>query len=284
MIYNKDAAFPYPVLSHTSSSYENNDFEFNVDTIKETKETYIFPLSYTIGSSFIEQLILEKKATLVLIVQSGDNYFEELSYNQKEIVLPKNRLSLSKRTRLQLHIQTLETIDFSMADDLSNFYAPYKSDIRLKRHTLLGYSNEVVFEGSEVKPLDIFEQSIKENLTVPFEVKITNETILLLFRDRESSLEVSDVSNHLRNMYFYIGLNRALTEFINVYGNDEEFIDLTSLPVMEKGLHEKLKDLMISKNIKELDPDNLDETIQSISDDIIEKYIEGVKGMIEDGN
>ncbi|WKK69968.1 hypothetical protein [Brochothrix thermosphacta] len=193
MIYTKDAAFPYPVLSRTSSSYQENYFNFNVDGVKEYKDCYVFSLAYEISSHFIETLLLERKAALILIVQSGDNYFEKLNYEQKEVCLKKNRLALSKRTKLQLHIQTLEDINFSKAEDLSFFYQEYKGEIEVKRHSLLGYSDEVVFEGSDVKPLEIFEQSIREDMALPFKVELKSETIMLVFKDRKESLEIDNV-------------------------------------------------------------------------------------------
>ena len=284
MIYNKDAVFPYPVLSRTVQSYQDNYFTFDVHVTDEDEANYEFSLEYEIGSPFLIKLLEAEKATLMLIIQSGDNYFEKISYGQDKINLKKSRLSLSKRTKLQLHIQSLEKIIFNEAKDLAPFYSEYKDEIEVKRHSLLAYSDEVVFESSEVKPIDIFEQSIKSELSVPFKVELTGETIVLVFRDRETALEEANIKNNLRNMYFYIGLNRALTEFIESnIGEDEEFIALETIDP-EKGLHRKLKDLMISKGITEVDPERVDEVIQKMSDNIIGKYTKGVKEMAENGN
>ena len=284
MIYNKDAVFPYPVLSRTVQSYQDNYFTFDVHVTDEDEANYEFSLEYEIGSPFLIKLLEAEKATLMLIIQSGDNYFEKISYGQDKINLKKSRLSLSKRTKLQLHIQSLEKIIFNEAKDLAPFYSEYKDEIEVKRHSLLAYSDEVVFESSEVKPIDIFEQSIKSELSVPFKVELTGETIVLVFRDRETALEEANIKNNLRNMYFYIGLNRALTEFIESnIGEDEEFIALETIDP-EKGLHRKLKDLMISKGITEVDPEDVDEVIQKMSDNIIGKYTKGVKEMAENGN
>lgn len=284
MIYNKDAAFPYPVLSRTVQSYQDNYFTFDVHVTDEDEANYDFSLEYEISSPFLIKLLKSEKATLMLIIQSGDNYFEKISYGQDKINLKKNRLSLSKRTKLQLHIQSLEKIIFNEAEDLALFYSEYKDEIEVKSHSLLAYSDEVVFESSEVKPIDIFEQSIKSELSVPFKVELTGETIVLVFRDRETALEEANIKKNLRNMYFYIGLNRALTEFIesNIQ-EDEEFIALETIDP-EKGLHRKLKDLMISKGITEIDPESVDEVIQKMSDNIIGKYTKGVKEMAENGN
>ncbi|MEQ7221166.1 hypothetical protein ACODG4_00450 [Vagococcus fluvialis] len=283
MIYNKDAVFPYPVLSRTVHSYQENYFTFDVNVTNEDEVSYEFTLEYNISSPFLIKLLEEEKATLMLIVQSGDNYFERLSYGQTVVNLKKNRLSLSKRTKLQLHIQSLEIIGFEEANDLSSFFNEYKAQIEVKRHSLLAYSDEVVFESSEVKPVDLFEQSIQENMKMPFKIDLTSETIVLVFKDRELSLKDASVKKSLRNMYFYLGLNRALTEFIESYIEDEEFIALDSIDP-DKGLHRKLKELMISKGIMELNPGDIDETIQKMSDKIVEKYVTGIKEIVENGN
>lgn len=284
MIYNKDAVFPYPVLSRTSSSFKDNFFDFDVEKIRENDSYYYFTLSYKLSSPFIEKLLKERKAILVLIIQSGDNYFEQLEYGKNEVELKKNRLSLSKRTRLQLHIQTLEDITFGESDDLIEFYKEYRDKIEVKSYSLLGYSDEVVFEGSKSKPLDIFEQSIREDLPIPFKVELKSETIMLVFKDRKHSLESSGVKRASRNMYLYIGLYRALVDFIQEIGEEEEFINLETIPTLEKGLHIKLRDLMLSKNITEIDTDNLDEIIQEISDGIIEKFTDGIREMAGNGS
>ena len=284
MIYNKDAAFPYPILSRTSSSYKENYFSFDVDRIEETKDSYIIPFTYKISTPFIEQLLKDGKATLLFIAQSNDNYFERLSFGQNKVELKKKRLSLSKRTKLQLQIQTLEEISFSESNDLNDFYHMHKDRLIIRPNSLLGYSDEVVFEGSEVRPLELFEQSVRENLEKPFKIELTSEVINLVFKDRKYTFDSGNIKKSLKNMYFYLGLNRALSEFIQEYGAGEEFINLLEMPVPEKGLHIKLRDLMLNKNIVELDFESLDSVIQQMSDGIIEKFIDGVKEMSENGN
>lgn len=284
MIYSKDAAFPYPILSRTSSSYQKNYFDFKVSQIEETEDSYIFPFEYKISTPFIEQLLKEKKAAMIFIVQSGDNYFERIEYGENAIKLSKKRLSLSKRTKLQLHIQTVEEINFKEATDLSVFYHELRDKIIVKKNSLLGYSDEVVFEGDEIKSVDLFEQSINPNLEVPFKVELTSEIIKLVFRDKQYNFSPGNMRKSIRNMYFYIGLNRALVEFIQEHGKDEEFISLTEMQEPEKDLHIKLKELMLHKNITELDLESLDIVIQRVSDGIIEKFVEGVKELAESGS
>jgi hypothetical protein len=281
MIYNKDASFPYPVLSRTANSYQENYFTFDINDVKETKDSYIFSFEYTISSPFIEQLINQGKAVVVFIAQSKDNTFKRLDPNTREIVFPKKRFSLSERTKLQLHIQTLTNVSFSEATDLNEFYNEFKDDIVVKSHSLLGYSDEVVLESNDIKPLEVFEQAIRPNLSVPFKVELTNETIVLAFRTQNDSLSGAGLTANLRNMYLYVGLSHALRNFIEAYGQDEEFVQIENITMPDTGLHEKLKDLMLSKNITELSVETIDETIQLMADNIIEKYIESIRGISE---
>lgn len=287
MIYKKDAAFPYPILSNASNSYQANYFEFDIDQLIDSQEEYIFQFSYTISSSFIEKLIKEDKAKIVFIIQAGDNSFFLLENNCKEIRINKNRISLNNRTKIQLQIQTSTEINFSEADDLSEFYLPYKKELFLKKKSLLGYSNEVIYEGSDSKPLDLFEQKIDPNITESVKVCLQSETILLVYKDRDYALDGNDflgINKNIKNMYLYLGLNRALEKIIQIYGQNDGYVDLDSLGNLESGLEIKLVDLMINKNIKELAYDNIDEVIQKISDKLIEKYVISMKGMISSGN
>ncbi|MDM8214321.1 hypothetical protein QUW13_10660 [Enterococcus hirae] len=285
MIYSKDAVFPYPVLSETSNSYQNNYFTFDVDDVKEDAENYIFIFSYEVGSPFIYQLLREKKAALIFIIQSDDNIFEEIPYDLNRIVIKKSRLSLKGRTKIQLQIQSKEQISFEKAADLNNFFNDFKDKIVIKRHNLLGYSEETLFEGSKVKPLELFEQTIREDLPIPFGVELRPNTINLLFRSREESLEIPNVKKGIRNMYIYVGLDRALSDFVNTYiQENDETVDLMNLPTIDNGLHLKLKELMLNKNITEIDSQNIDQVIQNISDKLVEKFSGSIREMSFSGD
>lgn len=284
MIYSKDAVFPYPILSETSNSYQSNYFTFDIVDVKGDSENYTFTFSYEIGSPFLEKLVMGKKATLILIIQSDDNFFEEITYDQTQISIKKNRLSLKERTKMQLQIQSKEEISFAEAKDLNVFFNEYKSEIVKPKNTLLGYSEEARFEGSRTKPLELFEQTIREDLPVPFQVELRPNTINLLFRSKEESLDLPSINKSVRNMYIYVGLNRALSDFVSTYISDEETIDFASLPSIDNGLHLKLLDLMGNKNITEVDPKNIDEIIQLISDRLVEKFAVSVKEMSDSGD
>lgn len=285
MIYNKDAVFPYPILSETSNSYLNNSFILDITGVKETNEKYIFLFSCNIGSSFIVNMLKQNKAVLIFIIQSEDNIFEEITYYQNQIEIRKERLSLNARTKIQLQIQSRDKIYFAYATDLNNFYDSVKDKISVKKHSLLGYSNESILEGCQAKPLELFEQTIREDLEIPFQVELRSDTINLVFQNQDDSLTSLHCNKNARNMYIYLGLNRAITDFINEYiTEDEESIVLNSLPTIDRGLHLKLRDLMINKNITEIRPEKIDSIIQSISDKLIEKFSNCIKEMSKGGD
>lgn len=125
-------------------------------------------------------------------------------------------------------------------------------------------------------------------MSKPFEIVLNSETILLMYKERDYAFEGSEflgASKDIKNMYLYLGLTRALEYFIRVNTiNNDECVDLDSLGNLGTGLEMKLLDLMTTKNIKELGYDNIDEVIQQISDQLVEKYTLSMKGMIASGN
>ena len=49
MIYKKDANFPYPLLTNTSSSYSNANFILDIE-LEENTQGYRFTIDYDIDS------------------------------------------------------------------------------------------------------------------------------------------------------------------------------------------------------------------------------------------
>src|SRR5699024_5804643 len=101
MIYRKDANFPYPVLANTSDNYQENYFDLDV-SVSDNVDYYFFDFSYEIDSPFINQLLADGKARLILIIQTKDNKFYSLTPGQKQVKVKKSRISLNNRTSLQL--------------------------------------------------------------------------------------------------------------------------------------------------------------------------------------
>lgn len=283
MIYKKDANFPYPLLTNTSNSYDGCNFTLDIELNENTYE-YIFQINYDIESDFIKKLIRENKAQLVLVVQSKDNKFFNLSLNETIKTIPKNRISLSKRTTIQLLIQSKEEINFKENNDLNIFYGSIKDQINVPKHSILGFSNSVMFDGSTAKPLELFEKKVDPNLKSEVKVELGSETIIINYKSDELQFIDSPVSSTINNIYVYMGLQKALYRFVNTYGGEDEEVDLEELDLPTDGLDLKLYGLMKSKMIKNVSLENIDEVICSITDRILEKYTSAVRGLYSNGN
>lgn len=284
MIYKKDANFPYPVLTNTSTSYENSSFLLDV-TLEENTNDYRFAIEYQISSPFIKKLIATGDAVPILIIQSKDNKFYKLEQNQKAIDVSKNRVSISKRTSIQLHIQSTKEIKFSENSDLGSFYDAFKDELIVPKNSLLGFSNIVVFEGSIQNPLVLFEKKLDENLSSDIKIELGPETIVIHYRKEEFQFNGVGSSQAFNNPYIYSGLRTALHRFISEYSEQgEDYVDLTQITQPDNLLDFKLYQLMTKKMIEEVSIDNIDEVISLISDKIIEKYAGAIKELINNGN
>lgn len=283
MIYKKDANFPYPILTNTSSSYDNCSFILDINLEENTNE-YIFEINYDITSPFIEKLLQNGQATLVLIIQSKDNKFFNIEYGQKTKSISKSRISLSKRTTIQLFIQSNEEINFKNNYDLSSFYEEFKDEIYVPKNSILGFSNSVVFEGSNNKPLELFEKKVNPNLKSDVKIELGSETIIINYKNE--ALQFTDLpqSSTFNNPYVYMGLQKALYRFIVNNSEDHESVDLDEIEPPSDGLDFKLYNLMKKKKISELNIENIDEVIYSISDKMLEKYTAAVRRLYSDGN
>ena len=283
MIYKKDANFPYPILTNTSNSYDNCSFILDINLEENTNE-YIFEINYDITSPFIEKLLQNGQATLVLIIQSKDNKFFNIEYGQKAKSISKSRISLSKRTTIQLFIQSNEEINFKNNYDLSSFYEEFKDEIDVPKNSILGFSNSVIFDGSNNKPLELFEKKVNPNLKSDVKIELGSETIIINYKNE--SLQFTDLpqSSTFNNPYVYMGLQKALYRFIVNNSEDHEEVDLDEIEPPSDGLDFKLYNLMRKKKISELNIENIDEVIYSISDKMLEKYTAAVRRLYSDGN
>lgn len=282
MIYRKDANFPYPVLANTSDSYEENYFDLDVN-VSDNVDYYFFDFNYEIDSEFIRQLLDEGKAQLILIIQTKDNKFYKLTPGQKQVKIKKSRISLNNRTSIQLHIQALETIHFAHNEDLNDFYKQFKEELSVEKFSLLGYSNVVRFNGSIKKPFELFEKKLDENLTSDIKIELGQETIIIHYKNRDSQFNDLPKSSALNNAYIYAGLSKALQAFIMNNGEDGD-VDLEDMEEPEGALDLKLFNLMKKKQVTELNMENIDEVIYTISDRVIERFTSAVRGLEADGS
>lgn len=283
MIYRKNANFPYPILSNTSDSYHSNYFDLDVSVTDDT-DSYYFNINYEIDSRFINHLLYEHKAQLILVIQTKDNKFYRLSPNQTQVKVKKSRISLKEKTFIQMHIQALEDINFINNDDINDFYLPFRNELTVNKHSLLGYSNVVKFDGRIKKPFDLFQKKLNENLNSELKIELGLETIIIHYKNKDFQFVDLPKSNSLNNAYIYIGLTKALQNFITEYGEDGE-VDIDDLEEEpDNPLDLKLYNLMRKKEVTELNKDNIDEVIYKITDRIIEKFSSTVRGLMTVGD
>ncbi|MGL5415783.1 MAG: hypothetical protein ACRDAU_09005 [Clostridium sp.] len=284
MIYKKNVNFPYPVLQNSIDCYGDCEFDLDIKDTKENKLEYEFKYEFSIGSEFIRNLIKDDKATLYLIIHSGDNKFFEVNLDESELKVNRNKLHLSKRTEFQMMIKANENINFKKNNDITGLYAELKDEIVVDKNSILGFSNIVTLEESKKEGIDLFEKKVDKNLKSEIKIELTNDIIIIIYRDE--AFQFSDQLNNsgiLNNLYVYMGLQKALYKFIEVNkGQDEEEVDLEEMDLPNSELDKKLYKLMKGKMIRVLNMDNIDEVIYLISDGIIEKFTNKIKGYIND--
>ena len=90
--------------------------------------------------------------------------------------------------------------------------------------------------------------------------------------------------NSLNNLYVYMGLQKALNEFIlnNRINDDEDEVIISEIVEPDLELDLKLYRLMKNKMVSELNKDNIDEVIYLISDGIVERFTSSVRRYIDD--
>lgn len=279
MIYKKEANFPYPVLSSSIANYEESEFNIAV-SFNEENDSYRFNVEHVMSSKFIEKLLVEEKAQYILIMQTKDTKFFPLKHDDLVFEIPKNRMSLSNRTSIQLHIVAKESISFAENDELNQFYDQVKGAIYVEKNSMLAYSNVVTFEGAMKKPFNIFEKKLDKGLKSEIKIEVGTESIIIHYRDEEFLFTAIHNSKALMNPYFYTGLRAALERFILNYAEDETVL-LDELSEPEDLLDYKLFHLMKAKSVDELTRENLDEAVGKITKNIISDYVRAVKGLIQ---
>ena len=282
MIFSKNAIFPYPVLKNELDDYTENIFNLEVD-LKDNTNEFIFEITYEIGSDYIKNLIDTKKAALFLVIRAKDNKFFRVENNSK-VSIPKNRISLDKRTSIQLIIRAEEQIYFHDNNDLTGFYTGIKSKISIDKHCLLGLSNVVIFDGSMRKPFDIFEKRISSDLNSDIKIEVGSETIIIEYKHEDYQFVTSPNSSILNYPYIYMGMQKALMKMIKEKSDDGESLDFNDMEMPEEPLYAKLYNLLKSKGIDGVDIKNIDEVIYKSSDRILEKFSNVIKGLNENGN
>lgn len=285
MIYNKDAAFSYPVLTNSNNSYINSGFDFSINNIIDNYDTYELTLQYDIESSFVRSLIENKLATLILIVQSDDNLFFELDNNQKVVSIAKSRITFKEKVRAQVHIQSKEKILFDTCTELNQFYSSIKNRISISQNCLVGYSNVSTIRNTGREGVALFEKTVDPKMDMEFSVQLSNKSIILKFKEDRHLLKTTARSRDIMNIYLYNGLQRALNQFVseNVEDDEEglylEDIDDTSL----NDLHYKIYQLLNRRGVIEISYDDIDKLVQKLAPNIIDKFTYSIERLNENG-
>lgn len=280
MIYKKDANFPYPILSSNTFAYYESDFMIKV-SFEEDGDLYKFKIQDYLTSEFVQNLLQKGEAQYLLVIQSKDTKFFSLEPNNLQVEIPKNRMSLSSRTSIQMHIVAKADISFENNNELNQFYDQLKSSIIVPKFSMLGFSNIVTFEGGMKNPLDLFEKRLDPQLSSAIKFELGAECIIIHFRDEEVQFQSMAKASAFINPYLYTGLRMALERFIGTYAEeDDDIVELSQITQPEDLLDYKLYNLMISKSVEELSVDNIDEVIGRISHQIIEKYVKAVKELV----
>lgn len=283
MIYKKDVNFPYPVLTNSCNSYKNCYFDLDVK-LSENRDVYDIGLDYTIGSSFINELLTSNRAKLFLIIQSIDNKFFEINLGEKNKIINKNRLSLNKRTQIQLMVKAYDEVSFKTNNEICGLYEELKDEIIVPKNSVLAFSNVVTFDESSRKGLELFEKRVDPNIKSEIKIDLTSEAIIITYKKEEMMFNDVLGDNSLNNLYIYMGLQRALYEFIlnNRINEDEYEVIISEIEEPDLEIDLKLYRLMKNKMIDELNKDNIDEVIYLISDGIVERFTNSVRGYIND--
>ena len=139
----------------------------------------------------------------------------------------------------------------------------------------------MIFDGSQQKPFDLFEKMVNPNINSDIEIRLGNETIIIVYKNE--SLQFPDVqrSRQLNYPYLYMGLQKALTAFILHANpdNPDDGVIIEGMDLPQNSLDIKLYNLMKAKNIDEISFNTMDEAIYQMSDNMITQYTDAVRGL-----
>lgn len=290
MIYSKDASFAYPLFANNNHSYRDNGFFIQIQEVVDSQDSYIIKYNLTIESEFISHLIREHQAQLILIIKSKDNSIYYIDIDDTQLVIPKSRISFSEKTNLQVHIQALQDINFYHCNELNDFYQMFKNQIIIPKNNLIGYSNVSSIRNTGKNQIQLFKFATDETSKSDFKVDFDEDSIILIFKNEDFRLEGMVNNINIMNVYFYQGLYRAIFRFIQqnigITGNvEEESLFLSDVESYElDNLNSVLYDLFETKGVEELSYDTIDDIIQAISPEILDRFNTTIKRLKENGN
>ena len=104
-------------------------------------------------------------------------------------------------------------MNFATNEDLAKFYDAIKQDITVPKHSVLGFSNCVLFDGSTNKPFDLFEKKLNPDLKSEIAIDLGSETIVISYKNEELQFNDSSLSGILNNPYIYMGTSKSTVSF-----------------------------------------------------------------------
>lgn len=284
MIYEKNANFPYPILSPYSTSFNSLDFRMEVELTVQP-DVYLFDLEAVIDSTFIRKLIMDNLAKIYFVIQSRDNQFFELTDFKQRVTVKKTDISFDKRTKLQMHIRSMDKISYAENYELNDFFQSFRQELFVPKHSLIGFSQVVQFQGFEKEDFDLFERRFDPTLDSELAIELTSSKIIISYKDEKFMFPSLIKKDRLINPYIYLGLQKALFQFIDLHQSEnEEPIEIAELPVPDDELSFKLYQLMKNKKVELLDFNTVDSVIYQISDQLISKFTSAVEEVARRGN
>lgn len=275
MIFNKEVVFPYPVLSPFNDDYPEAAFNCTVEFIEHpNEETYEFLIGFEITSKFLKGTLEKNQAKIMVIIQSKDSKIYD--FIGKSIMIPKNRISLRKRTSIQLMLVAESDISFASNNDLHPIYRDYRHNIEVLKNQVIALSKVERFDGDLKKPYELFKYNINDKLDTEIQFELNSEVIVINLKDGKYLYpgKPKEINYH----YVYIGLERALTQFILQYCEEQDFnINLNDLEPPVKELDLKIYNLLRSKSIESIDLESLDKIIHQMTDRLVETHYRAIE-------
>ncbi len=275
MIFKKDVSFPYPILAPFNEDYPESHFDLDVNfELIEEDTLFRFQISPNLNSKFLNELLQQKRAKYKLIILSNDSKIFDYDEDQGFVDIPRNRISLKKKTQIQMAVVATEEINFKDNEDLDDYYGSLKNNVNVQKDHLLALSEVVNFNGELTKPFVLFKYEIKPDLESEIEFSMVGEFINIHLREKEFKYLNAPQNYH----YVYMGLQKALAQLIFDNAAGENFLRIDSFTGLTP-LQEKLRIYLEAKNIDEISLESLERAIDKMTDKIMSKHNRSVLGV-----
>lgn len=274
MIFKKDVSFPYPILAPFNEDYPDSLFDLDVNfELIEDDTLFRFQVTPNLTSHFLQQLLELKKAKYKLIISSHDSKIFDFDDPEGFIDIPRNRISLKKKTQIQMALIATEEINFKHNNDLDDYYQSLKANVNIQKDHLLALSEVVNFNGELTKPFVLFKYEINPALESEIEFSMLGEFINIHLREKEFKYLHAPQNYH----YVYMGLQKALAQLIFDNAAGESSLRIESF-TGSNPLQEKLRIYLEAKNVEEISLENIEKAIDKMTDKIMSKHNKSILG------